>query len=397
MEKNLPHASHAKPALRTDAVYDPTKPFNLQVRALISKTHPEEGPIVVKSFGKRFVVERDATYWNGRTEITGTDGIGTKGAIHWMMGTMASGAQDAFAMVMDDLIESGHVPVIMQDHILMQSENEERILQIVGALSNLAISNPWVCETVPNAKYPIIISGGETAIINTLQGLEVGITGTGYVKRSEEITKSAKEGDLIIGIESSGAHSNGYSFFRKVFLEERGMSLDSKLWWGRTLGEELTIPTRVYLPAIKALIRRAKEEHGTPSSVIHGMVHITGGGLSKLSELIPDTKPLEIWVNRKHELKSHPIFAYAMQAGNMNSIELYTRFNMGIGYAIAVDNEFYGSALSTLRQYFPSDVIGEVKARNGDVCIDSEFDIDSTVIFPRKAKPYLLADHNIPF
>ena len=108
-------------------IYDPTKPFNDQVRRLIQSTHPREGPIILKPHGKRFKKVKDADFWRNYDDMEGTDGIGTKGYLHWLQNTVENGVQDVFWMVADDLIEGGFIPVHLQDHILMQEEDEERI------------------------------------------------------------------------------------------------------------------------------------------------------------------------------------------------------------------------------------------------------------------------------
>jgi phosphoribosylaminoimidazole (AIR) synthetase len=122
------------------SVYDPAKPFNQQVRELIVSTHPREGPVRVIPFGKRFIVETDARLCRF-SKLPATDGIGTKGLPHWKMDTLENGVQDAFAMVVNDLIESGHKPVWLQDHIQMQEEDPAKILRVVGKLVALCKEN----------------------------------------------------------------------------------------------------------------------------------------------------------------------------------------------------------------------------------------------------------------
>ena len=351
-------------------IYDPTKPFNEQVRQLIQVTHPQDGPITLRPHGKRFRVIRDHDYWRDYDELTGTDGIGTKGLLHWRMGTLRNGVQDVFAMVMDDLMEGGYVPVILQDHILMQEEDEEKIFTLTRALRDLCVQNPW--EVSHDRTNPIIISGGETAIINTIQGFEMGITATGYVTKGGEIASMAGDGDVIIGLGSNGIHSNGLSFYRQELLDNRGMKLDSMLPWGVTVGEELTRPTHVYMPALKELIAK----HGES---VYGMVHITGGGLSKLRELLPEKRDVDIEVSRTHLLKPQEIFLYAHELGT-SSDRMYTRFNNGVGYAIAVEGSTAADALKTLRQYFPAEIIGQVNPGTGRVVIESQYD-SSTVSY----------------
>ena len=346
-------------------VYNPVKPFNERIRELIKSTHPSGGPIAVSPMGKRFKVRMDSAYWKDYYALTGTDGIGTKGLLHWRMNTMRYGAQDAFAMVVDDLIEGGYAPVTLQDHILMQEESQERIFAIIKALVELSKKNKW--KAAGGKSYPIIISGGETAIINTLQGFEIGITATGYAKKGEEIRAEVKSGDLIIGLGSSGVHTNGLSFFREEFFSRRKMQLGSRLPWGATVGEELTVPTNVYLPAIKALMERLK---GNQS--IHGMVHITGGGISKLKELLNGN--VDIAVRRDHRLEPQEIFRYAHDEFGLSSDKMYSRFNNGVGYVVAVEESCADRALGALKRHFPADVIGEVRKGSGKIAIESQYD-----------------------
>lgn len=353
-------------------LYNTSKPFNEQIRELIKSTHPKQGPIRLSQFGKRFKVCRDQSYWKDFSELTCTDGIGTKGLLHWKMNTLQYGAQDAFAMVVDDLIEGGFVPVTLQDHIQMQEEERSRILTVTKSLVRLAKANKW--KYAEKRFNPIIISGGETAIIDTLQGFELGITATGYAKKNQEIRSNAKDGDVIIGLGSSGVHSNGLSFFRDELFAKRKMSLDAELPSGTTMGEELTKPTNVYLPAIKALIDGFADKKGiAANSAIHGMVHITGGGLSKLKELMPGRKT-NIEIHANHDLKPQEIFRYAYEELGVSSQKMYARFNNGIGYVIAIAPENSKYALAVLRKHFKADEIGYVRRGNGKVKIESAYE-----------------------
>jgi phosphoribosylformylglycinamidine cyclo-ligase len=368
--------AEAKPAVGKEA-YDPTKPFNSQIRELICATHPRQGPLTVVDAGKRASIERDprySNYWNDLRELDSTDGTGTKGLLHFLMRTEQYAAQDAFAMVADDLAERNFTMVKMLDHIQMQEEDPARLFRIVGALVKLAMENAW---KGPDGKhYPIIMTGGETAIINTIQGFEVSVMGTGYVTKGEEIEANARPGDSIIGIGSSGVHSNGLTFLRDEFFKKHKMALDQRLPWGPTVGEELTRPTSVYLPALKEMIAYAVKTRHNVNDAIHGQVHITGGGLSKLHELMQKGGhwKVDITVGRDHSLETQPLFRYVHDSFGVPSEKMYTRFNNGVGYAIAVAQDFEDDALKTIRRRFPADVIGHVKRGSGKVAIESQYD-----------------------
>ena len=352
-------------------IYDPAKTFNEKIRELIKSTHPTEGPIIVSPFGKRFKIDRNYEYWKDFTELTGTDGIGTKAIIHWEMGTFANAAQDAFAMVVDDLIEGGFVPVTLQNHIQMK-EDPPKVLALIRGLVKLCEDNKW---KYASGKYnPIIISGGETAQIDTIKGFEMGVTATGYCRKEDEVYPDAQDGDVLVGLGSSGVHSNGLSFYRNELFANRKMTVESELPWNTTVGKELTIPTNVYLPAIKALIELFHEQEGVrANSMIHGMVHITGGGLSKLKELSPK-KTVDFEVSRGGKLGPQEIFRYAHDELGMPSHDMYRRFNNGIGFVITIDPSASKKALASLRKYFKAEEIGIVKKGSGSVSIESEYD-----------------------
>ncbi|MBS3052996.1 MAG: hypothetical protein J4469_00675 [Candidatus Aenigmarchaeota archaeon] len=338
-------------------IYDPAKPFNDQVRRLIGKTH-RDGPVFVIPHEKRFKRVNDPR-WNDYFSQDAVDGIGTKGLLHWQMDTLEYGVQDAFAMVVDDLMEGNYVPVSLQDHILIQEENHEKIFRMVGTLADL-------CK-----EHGIAITAGETAIINALQGFEMGITAQGYCRKGEEITPRTRPGDVVIGLGSSGIHSNGLSFYRQELFDKRGMTLETPLPWGATVGGELTIPTHVYMTALKDMIKYMRED-------IHGMVHITGGGLSKLRELAPE-RDVDIEVGRTHRLEPQEIFRFAYEL-DPSSEKMYTRFNNGVGYAVAVPQGRAEQALETLRKHFPAEQIGAVNRGTGRISIESQYD-GSTVVY----------------
>ncbi len=347
--------------------YDPKKPFNEEVKALITSTHSPTGPMPIVPFGKRFVIEKD-----GLSIAFAADGIGTKGAVEWLRGKEANGAQDAFEMVVGDLIEGGHSPFLMLDHIQQQEENKARTLRIVRKLTQLCRKYPWTDNS--GVKYPIALIGGETAIINTLEGFEVGIMGIGQVKIADRIFANLERGDIVIGLESSGLHSNGYTFLREGFFEDRKLPMEFILPWHKTLGHELTIPTRVYLGMLQDLHRNASYITGGRSSkLIHGMVHITGGGFFKLRELLPKVNPnVSIRVDA-HRLPPQKIFRYIQKEFHVSSEKMYTRFNNGVGYAVVVRRDYEKPALKLLRRHTKAERIGEVVEGDGKVYVESAY------------------------
>jgi len=348
------------------SVYDPTQQFNEQLRALFHDTHPQEGPLVVVPHGKRFRRLIDHNYWKDFDVQETTDGMGTKGYFHWLMDTLEYGVQDAFAMPTGDNIEGGFIPIHLQSHLLIQQQDEEKILRIIKKLRDLCVENAW--KTLDGRNYPIAITGGETAIMNTLQGFELGVTATGYVRKGEGVLPNIQVGDALLGLGSSGLHANGYSFYLDA-LNKRNVTLTNFL---SELGEDFVKPTHVYLPAIKELLQHLRE-------YIHGMVHITGNGFSKLRELMP-TEDIDIEVGRTHSLKPQKLFWYGYEELGMSPQDMYRRLNNGVGFVVAIEQTKAEQALSILRKYFRSDVIGQAVKGRGRILIESEYQKE-TIIF----------------
>jgi phosphoribosylformylglycinamidine cyclo-ligase len=326
---------------------------------LIRSTHAATGPLITTPDGKRFRTEINPEFAREHYRQRANDGIGTKALLHYQLNTEHYGARDAFGMVMDDLIEGGYIPMSFEDHIQIQEENVKKIMRIIVELVDLAKQNS------------LSIVAGETAIINTLQGFEVGIGGEGYVRKGEGIIKCAKPGDFIIGIASDKLHSNGYSFVRNTLLKKYDL-FSYAPWSGRTIGEDLITPTRLYMPVIKELLREFTSEAEYANQYIRGMVHITGGGLSKLKELVPKGNA-DIRINRDHKLNPQEIFVFMQKEFAITPEDMYIRFNNGIGYVIAVDPDIAGHTLDIIRPYYPAEIIGNVTNGTGKVIIESKY------------------------
>ncbi|MBI2005353.1 MAG: hypothetical protein HYS80_01165 [Candidatus Aenigmarchaeota archaeon] len=350
-------------------IYNPTKPYNERIRQLIRDTHPRKGPLIVRPDGKRFERLMDETHWKDFTFKDASDTIGSKGLLHWLMGTLPNGMQDAFAMVSGDLMEGGFIPFSLQDYIQIQEEDDEQIFASVQKLRDLCVENSW--ETSDGRKYPIAITGGDTSVVNTIQGCEIAITATGYVRKGEKIIPDAQPGDVLIGIASNGVHSNGFTFYREK-LDKRGIGLQTQVST-TTVGEELVRPTHIYMPALRELIKEMRP-------YIRGMVHITGGGFSKLRELIPEGRDIDIEVGRIHRLKPQEIFWYAFEELGMPSEDMYTRFNNGVGYVVAVSPTKVEPALSIVRKYFSADTIGQITRGQRRVLVESEYENKTIVL-----------------
>jgi phosphoribosylformylglycinamidine cyclo-ligase len=340
--------------------YDPTKPFNEQTRATIQETWRNARKWNMKIYwaGKRAVYQEclDPSCY----KIDATDGIGTKALLHWLMykhggKNLYWAAQDAVAMVFDDLVEQGAAPYRVQDHIVMQEEDEKAIHDLTRGLADL-------CKV-----HGAVITGGETAICDTMRGFEMGITAVGIVENEHEPRASqVKKGDVIIGLRSSGIHSNGLTFARKVFdlgIEKSDLKIYRK-FGPKYLGKMLTEPTTIYCKELLKLLEKDDSEQ------VHGLVHITGGGWTKLKELDPKKK-FDFEVSGS-EQPPHEIFKCLKYEGKLRDEEMYKKFNCGVGYMIAVDPDYAKDAMSILRRHSPKK-IGSVIRGKGQIRIHSAF------------------------
>lgn len=261
--------------------------------------------------------------------VSGTDGVGTKLKLAFLMDKHDTVGIDCVAMCVNDIICAGASPMFFLDYIACGKNNPQRIEDIVSGIA----------EGCRQAGCALI--GGETAEMPgfypedeyDLAGFSVGLVDYDKVIDSSNM----QEGDILIGLASSGVHSNGYSLVRKVLnINETYNQYNNDL--GCTLGEELLKPTRIYVRAVKRLLDLGVE--------IHGISHITGGGFF---ENVPRMMKEGLVANIQTNSFPRPvIFDILQKAGDIPTREMYNTFNMGIGMVIAVPNSCAGEALSAL-------------------------------------------------
>ena len=194
--------------------------------------------------------------------------------------------------------------------------------------------------------------------------MEFAATVTGYAKPEDILEPHAEYGDMLIGIASNGIHSNGLTFVRDGIFGKLKLNLYDKLDSGKTFGEELTRPTRIYLDALRELNKELKE-------YVTGKVHITGGAFSKLKEL--SSKPVSYEVFDGHILKPQQIFYFIYNKLEVPESKMLTRYNCGIGYVVSIKREVAEDAVDILNRYYPADIIGRVKSGNNKIEIHSPF------------------------
>ncbi|MFJ7181451.1 phosphoribosylformylglycinamidine cyclo-ligase [Streptomyces massasporeus] len=259
-----------------------------------------------------------------------TDGVGTKVDIARQLGVYDSIGHDLVAMVMDDIVVCGAEPLFMTDYICVGKVHPERVAAIVKGIAEGCVLAG--CALV----------GGETAEHPGLLGeddFDVAGAGTGVVEADRLLgADRIRTGDAVIAMASSGLHSNGYSLVRHVLLNQAGLALDAHIEeFGRTLGEELLEPTKIYSLDCLALMRTTE---------VHAFSHITGGGLAaNLARVVPDE--LHAIVDRSTWTPA-PIFDLVGRTGSVERLELEKTLNMGVGMIAIVPQESVDVALTTL-------------------------------------------------
>lgn len=266
-----------------------------------------------------------------------TDGVGSKILVAEMMEKYDTVGIDCVAMVVNDLICVGARPLAMVDYLAVEKPDPEAASQIAEGLA----------EGCRQANVAMI--GGETASLpEIVRNFDLAATGIGIVDLDKTVSgDKIQEGDVIIGIESSGIHSNGLSLARRVFFEEAGLKVDDPLPSDEnvTVGKVLLEPTRIYVKVIMELLEELE---------VHGLAHITGGGFTNLKRL---KKGVSYHIG---ELPSpQPIFEFISSHG-VSIKEMYRVFNMGIGFAIILPEEKASDAIKIIEKHHPAWIIGKV-------------------------------------
>jgi phosphoribosylformylglycinamidine cyclo-ligase len=270
--------------------------------------------------------------------VSGTDGVGTKLKIAFMMDKHDTIGIDCVAMCVNDILCQGAKPLYFLDYIGTGNLKAPKVEKIVEG----------ICTGCVEAGASLI--GGETAEMpDFYQNEEYDLAGftVGVVDKDKIITgEHIKDGDILIGIPSSGIHSNGYSLVRKVFFKDNNYDLNDYMdELGTTLGDELLKPTRIYAKECAKLF---------PKYDIKGVCHVTGGGFyENIPRIIP--KGLGVRIN-KHFWSRPSIFNLIMRVGNISEKEMYSTFNMGIGMILVVNKEDSEKIVNELESY----VIGQV-------------------------------------
>jgi len=280
-------------------------------------------------FGALFKLNKDQ--YEEPVLVSGTDGVGTKLKLAFAMDQHDTIGIDAVAMCVNDIVVQGAEPLFFLDYLACDKVIPSKIESIVKGIADGC--NQAGCSLIggETAEMPGMYSEGEYDIA----GFTVGI-----VDKSKMINGSnIAAGDTVIGLASSGVHSNGFSLVRKLLLEDAGYSLQQELpELGGRLGDVLLAPTKIYVKPLLGLLKEIE---------VKGMAHITGGGfIENIPRMLPDGVNVDIEYGAWPIL---PIFKLMQDKGSISNKDMFTTFNMGIGMVLVVKEQDADGALQFLR------------------------------------------------
>ena len=280
--------------------------------------------------------------------VSGTDGVGTKLKIAFLMDKHDTVGIDCVAMCVNDVICSGAQPLFFLDYIACGKNVPERIADIVSGVAEGCVQSGAALIGGETAEMPGFYGEDEY----DLAGFSVGIVDKARILDNTTMLP----GDAVIAIPSSGVHSNGFSLVRRVFDVENGALAKRYDELGCTLGETLLTPTRIYVRPVLAMLKTAR---------VRALSHITGGGFY---ENVPRSIPEGLCARiEKSALKTPPIFDILAREGNIPERDMFNTFNMGVGMCAVVAKEDADAALAALSANGAADayVCGEIAESNG--------------------------------
>ena len=282
--------------------------------------------------------------------VSGTDGVGTKIRVAQLMDRHDTIGVDCVAMCVNDIICCGAKPLFFLDYIAIGKNDPEKVASIVSGVAEGCVQSGCALIGGETAEHPGVMNPDDY----DLAGFAVGI-----VDKAKMIDGSRmKAGDIILALPSSGLHSNGFSLVRKVFdIEHADLNRPLDGLDGKSLGEELLTPTKLYVKPVLAALRAAR---------VYGASHITGGGFYEtIPRCLPEGMTAKI---HKSALSIPPIFSLLQEKGGISERDMFNTFNMGTGMVLVVDKEDAAKAVAALDGAGAAPrIIGEVVPGGGGV------------------------------
>lgn len=285
--------------------------------------------------------------------VSGTDGVGTKLKIALDFNQHDTIGQDLVAMCVNDLLVCGAEPLFFLDYYATGKLDVDTAATVIAGIGD-------GCKLANCA-----LIGGETAEMPGMyQDEDYDLAGfcVGVVEESEVITgENVASGDVLIGIASSGVHSNGYSLVRKV-IDVANIDTNNETIDGKPLKDVLLAPTKIYVKSISTLQKTLGNAN------LHAMAHITGGGLTEnLPRVLPENLSAQIDVN---SWQFPPVFAWLQEKGNIAQMEMYRTFNCGVGFVVALPADKADEAIKLLNEHGESAwKLGEIVERTNDAVV----------------------------
>lgn len=296
--------------------------------AIMQRTHTPRVMDLPGGFAGLFRLDNSSDFKRNYKEpvlVSGTDGVGTKLKVAIKLGVYDTVGIDLVAMSVNDCLCLGAEPLFFLDYIAMAKDDPDLIAAVVKGVGE-------GCMQAGAA-----LMGGETAIMPDIYAPgDFDLAGfcVGVVEKSQIIDgKKIRPGDVVIGVGSSGFHSNGYSLVRKVVFEMAKLEVQTHVpELNRTVGQALLEPTKIYTKPIVSLLQQFEGE-----SPIHGLAHITGGGIAdNLVRVVPENCKVTI---QRNSWSANPVFAWLQGLGQIEQQEMFNVFNMGLGFILVVAPE----------------------------------------------------------
>ena len=287
--------------------------------------------------------------------VSGTDGVGTKLKIAMLLDKHDTIGIDCVAMCVNDIICCGAKPLFFLDYIACGKNIPEKIADIVGGVAEGCVRAGCALIGGETAEHPGMMAEDDYDLAGYC---------TGVVDKSKIIDNNTmKAGDVVIALASTSVHSNGFSLVRKVFdIENADLTSPREELEGKSLGEALLEPTRIYVKSVLALLEKVQ---------VKGISHITGGGFyENIPRSIPDGLGARI---DRSKVKILPIFQLIAKTGNIPQRDMFNTFNMGVGMSIVVAKDDVETALSILKDWGEDAyVIGEIEESQDKITICDE-------------------------
>lgn len=306
-------------------MYNPQKPYKHDLLDLIRATWKTK--YVTVTDGVYPIIKKKFSY----PEVQHADGIGTKGYYHSRAKSYKNAVIDALAMNLNDLALVGAVPYALVDHIVTPDMGHESVMAVIRALA-------LECR-----KRNIALVGGETSHHNNVDGIDIGLVVSGFIKKVRK--NELKPGSVLVGLKSNGLHANGITRVRAMYGTDE---------WR----DEFVAPTAIYLDQVHEILKTCD---------VQGMMHITGGAFTKLKDLL---KNADASIHHPPAMRPQNIFMELYDRG-VPSEDMYTTFNCGIGFVLGMSER---DALKVVKRYRNAAIVGRTTKGTERVHIVSAFD-----------------------